>query len=469
MRQYVTEAVKRVTRVSIAEMRKRLERALPRVGEFLFPSEAETDESFQLEILRLSRRALYVIGGVEIGMPLIGLLADLLTQTTTEPTIERFLLLVFLCLGTATLVLARTKLGIRHARLVALLSTFLSAALLIWSEPLTAPNLREAVYLSYKDMMLVMVVGVATIPARPLHIFSLGIAIVGVCLVYAQGSSMLPDVVAGGVSFTLLCTVLSAVIYQRLSATHRSHQDAIRAERQLLLAEHTATMGRLAAAVCHEMNTPLGVLMSSVDTLWTGVSKYALASDEKKVRLLPAIESLHDTVQQSTNRLAELAGRMKRLTNLDQAEVQSVDVNDLLRDIASLAGPLSHDKLDLKLTLRPAPPVICQPQQLSAVLVNLISGDMEADERERQVLVSSSHGAGQVEVLIQSEGRSLSAEDLASFFEPRFQTTGDRIVAGNWSLFSARQTIREQGGEVRVASAGGKAMEIAITLPCQST
>ena len=138
------------------------------------------------EIQRLSRRALHIFGAVEIGMPLLGLLAGLFTHTTTERAIEQFLVLGFLCLGTATLAVARTKVGTRHARPMSLLSGFLSAALLIWSEYLTAPNLREAAYLSYKDLMLVMVVAVAAIPARPLHIFSLGCSIVVLSLGSAQ-------------------------------------------------------------------------------------------------------------------------------------------------------------------------------------------------------------------------------------------------------------------------------------------
>jgi signal transduction histidine kinase len=460
-----------------AETRKQLAKVMPRAIEFLFPHAAEADESFQYEIRRLSRRALHILGAVEIGMPLLGSLAGLFARTTDVPAIERFLILGFFCLGIATLAVARTDVGTRHARPAALLSVFLAAALLIWSEYLTAPNLREAAYLSYKDLILVMLVALAVIPARPLQIFSLVCSIVVLPVGFVQlavqrnwmaGDAMLAEIMAGGGTFALLCAALSAVNYRRLYATHRSHQEAMRAERRLLLSENTATIGRLAAGLSHEMNTPLGALKSSVGTLCAAASKYASAPDEQKGRLLPLIGSLGDTVNQSAGRLAEIVERMERLTNLDRAEVQSVDLNDLLRDVASLAGPLGRDKVNLELTLRPLPRVICRPQQLSAVFVNLVGTAMEAAETNGRISVSTSHEAGHVEVLMQYGGRTVSAEELASFFDPRFQTSGDRVTAGNWSLFSARQTIREHGGEIRVTSGQERGTELTIVLPCQT-
>ena len=48
---------------------------------------------------------------------------------------------------------------------------------------------------------------------------------------------------------TLLTSGLTAVIYRYLYETHKSHQQTMNAQSQLLLAESSASMGRLAAAL----------------------------------------------------------------------------------------------------------------------------------------------------------------------------------------------------------------------------
>jgi signal transduction histidine kinase len=51
-------------------------------------------------------------------------------------------------------------------------------------------------------------------------------------------------------------------------------------------------------------------------------------------------------------------------------------------------------------------------------------------------------------------------------FDPAaFHVSAGRVAAGNWSLFSCRQIIREHGGEIDVQSEESKGTTVVVTLP----
>ena len=58
---------------------------------------------------------------------------------------------------------------------------------------------------------------------------------------------------------------------------------------------------------------------------------------------------------------------MQRFTNLDRAEEQSADVNELLKDTIGLLQSELNQRAEVTLNLKPLPRLKCKPQQLSAV------------------------------------------------------------------------------------------------------
>ncbi|MBI3471043.1 MAG: PAS domain-containing sensor histidine kinase, partial [Candidatus Solibacter usitatus] len=50
--------------------------------------------------------------------------------------------------------------------------------------------------------------------------------------------------------------------------------------------------------------------------------------------------------------------------------------------------------------------------------------------------------------------------------DPGFKVSAGRMASGNWSLFHARQVVREQGGEIQIQSEQGKGTTVSVVLPC---
>jgi signal transduction histidine kinase len=236
-------------------------------------------------------------------------------------------------------------------------------------------------------------------------------------------------------------------------------------QRRVLIAENVASLGRLAAALSHEFNTPLGALKSAVDTLVRAAAKKGSAPPEEQSRLEAVQADLRKSFDQSLERMEEVISRIQRFTNLDRSEIQSVDLNELLSDVIALAEVPS---VEVQLASEALPRVLCHRQSLSTAFSSLLRYAMEGCQQNPDggKIEISTHAQGdRVEIRLQDDGRGMPPEDVARLFDPAFQIAEGRISAGNWSLFTARQVVQEQGGEILVSSEPGKGTTFVVSLP----
>jgi signal transduction histidine kinase len=272
-----------------------------------------------------------------------------------------------------------------------------------------------------------------------------------------------------------LATALTAVVYDQRRSTYEWHLSTLRAAEDLRLAEarnllsqNAASVGRLAAALSHELNSPIGALASGVDTLLLLAGRQATSSAHEQQRLVVVQNELRKSIKQSTDRLKELVQRMQRFTNLDKAEVQSANINDILGDVAALIEPRYEGKAKVEMDLQPVSQLVCRPQQLSAVFSNLLGNAMEAINGNGRVMVATRQKDSSVEVSIRDNGRGLNSSDLETIFDPGFKVTRGRVSTGNWSMFSSRQIIQEHGGEIRIDSTLGEGTCVSVRLPYEN-
>src|SRR5258708_35340724 len=102
---------------------------------------------------------------------------------------------------------------------------------------------------------------------------------------------------------TLLSTSLAAVLYAQRTANDRAYQDRLRLAQDLstaplraLLSENAISVGKLAAALTHELNTPLGALKSAVDTMVVLAANQATAPPDAQPGLVTTHAELRRAV-----------------------------------------------------------------------------------------------------------------------------------------------------------------------------
>jgi len=324
-------------------------------------------------------------------------------------------------------------------------------------------------------------IGMVAIPFRPTQVLALGLSsdvFFFVSSRLAVSWNLLPNDQVGDINVVyltmvaLLTTAMSASLYRQMYDSFRTHRLQLEASDEMrdtqcrmLLSESATSMARLAAALSHELNNPLGVLKSNLDTMSTLIDERVDIPREKLRKLAEMKQELCRNSRRSVERLQDTVRRMQRFTNLDRADVLLVNINDLLRDVADVVAAANEGRARFEFDLAPAPEVEIRPQLVSAVSAALLQNAVDASAEGTPVKISSRVREGMVVVTIADRGRGMSPEELADAVEPGFRVKHDRVMACNWNLFSARQIIRGNGGEIEITSEPGVGTRVDVSFP----
>jgi len=256
------------------------------------------------------------------------------------------------------------------------------------------------------------------------------------------------------------------VAYRARRSAQRAFEELRDAQVRVNVSENAASQSRFAAALSHELNTPLGALASAFDTVIQAHER-ELAHPESRAKLEAVWAEASRSGRASTARLRETIERMKRLTNLDRSEIQVTDVNELWRDTVALLSATIERKAKVELSLGPVPPVRCHPQQIGAVFSNLLRNAAAAmKEPERGHIHISSEKRGDAIVMeVEDDGCGMAEQQVKDLFQPTFHVDGDRVATTNWGLFVCRSILAEHGGAIEIESALGVGTKVRLVLP----
>lgn len=436
---------------------------------YIFPGEAERDPGFRTEIERLSLRALYAIGCINLVMPMVGFLFHWTLQSI-EPQRPQALwtLAAFPAIGLLVLASSTWPWGRRHARLLALLWGFVSGSLLTWSQffPVVYPDTAHVS--SAINIVVVLLVGVVAVPARPWQILLLAASLNAANFALsslAVWRGLIPPFslhhYAGLDLIALLCTGLAALNYHRIHETYLAHRSEIEAQSRLLVSGSAASIGKFAATISHQLNSPLGALSSSLDSL----HRLARRSAPEDSRMRELEEELFVNARGSAAQIEDAVRRMQRFTNLDRSEAHPVDLPHLLRDVAAMVEPDADKRIRIEIGSEKLPKLTLRPQEMSAVFAKLLQNAVRASRPDSTIGIETSCRNGSVEVHIRNQGPGIEPSVAKTLFEPTFQVRDGKVVGSHWGLFTARQVVREYGGDIDINSRPGEGVEVVVSLP----
>lgn len=446
-----------------------------------FPEEAEKHEGFRQEILRLSHSGLEALGGLTV-LAAVSLLGAWLIIAPRHPSTPSRIIVdgSLIVLGIAEVLLARSGKLYDNARRAALAASQVTALLLVNGSLWLGTMSRAAEDFIPSQMALMSLAVVVLVPLRPVQalVNSLSVLLI-YCLsaaaarrTYAPDTDIQLDYVLFMAALAALATGLAAVLHaQRRSAyfafleTIRASADLRAMQQRLAGAEAALSTTRLAAAVSHELNTPLGALRSSVDTLLALAAKQATAPQAQMERLVRLQADLRRAIQESSARLQQISARLARFTNADEAGRQPARADELLTEVLDLIRPHLRPGLSLVSNTSPVPAVQMRAPQVSAVIHDLLNNAIAAIDAHGRIDVCCALEQGAIRLTIADTGRGIAKDRLPSIFDPGFQTSDGRVASGNWSMFNARQVIREHGGDIQISSQPGQGTTVVVTIP----
>jgi two-component system NtrC family sensor kinase len=225
--------------------------------------------------------------------------------------------------------------------------------------------------------------------------------------------------------------------------------------------ENLVSLGRLVAAITHEINSPLGAIQSSANVSMLATEKLLVSHDVKAVNALRANAQV---ITDASRRISELITRLKLLAGIDQAPYSRMDIVRALEDVVSLLRPEFADRVSVSLEHEAIPPIYAYTTELYQVFLNLLRNSVQAINGAGAVTIRATTDDHWFRVSFADTGHGIPASLLPRLFTPDFNSDSGRIRA-SLSLFACMSVAKKHGGDIRVESDVGKGSIFTVLLP----
>jgi signal transduction histidine kinase len=300
--------------------------------------------------------------------------------------------------------------------------------------------------------------------------------LVGVFAVESPEASIFED--RDEILMTILANHAASAIYKaRLHAELKRHTESLadlvrertasleRAQAQLVQSEKMAALGLLVAGIAHEINTPMGAIGSTHDTVFRAIQKIKgeVGEAPSLTRIFTMLEGTQRLLTDATDRVTTIVRRLRSFARLDEAELKEADLNSGIEDTLAL---VAHELKGVRVIkeLGVLPPVTCYPGRLNQVFLNVIVNARQAIANDGEIRIVTFQQGDTVSVQISDTGSGIAAADLGRVFDPGFTTKGVGVGTG-LGLSICYQIVQEQKGTIGIESEPGKGTTVTITVP----
>lgn len=454
------------------------------------------------DLLRLQEaRGLRVPIALRLAMMVAALLAGIAAPTVMKPMVVWFVVTTL----AVNLLMLRLLKDPRRVGLVGTVGAFTDllvsiAFVLVWYRYLGGGNL-SAVFISKGPftvvaLVLIVINGLALRPIYPLIVTggavlcNIGLVVAAVLDPRTIWSTQISEIFAGPaiswalpVNQTFFLVIVGLSVARLTQVSRRTARAAAalqmeQAERQQAAAQMVmdaklVALTRLVAGISHEMNTPLGVVTSSVTTTGQAAGKlrklvaHSKSRPEEAARLnatLSRLEQSAEVAVEATARLADTLETMRGFVALDEADFKRLDLNASVEGALQLVPTQVQQGVRTIRDLGELPEVHGYASRLNQALLTVLTNAFESIEGDGSVMVRSWRERDEVCVRVADSGRGMSAQQLQYLFDVNFNADAARVRAG-MGLAACRSVVRQHRGAIKAESEVGKGTVITITLP----
>lgn len=283
-----------------------------------------------------------------------------------------------------------------------------------------------------------------------------------------------------------------AIVTRDMTERRKAEEEHARLNTQMLQGQKLQAIGQLSAGIAHEINTPVGYILSNLSTMREYVDdlvKLVRAGSEGAARLragaTPAeafaeleevrkrvdfdfiVEDFASAVRdsrQGAERIRDIVKSLRDFAHVDEGRVKPHDLVPILEEALKISWNELKYKAEVERDYQPLPPVPCSAQRMEQVFVNLLVNAGQAIQKKGTIRLSARVEDGFAVVRIRDTGSGMSPEVLKRIFEPFFTTKP--VGAGTGlGLHVAYRIVSGLGGRIEATSEPGQGSEFAVRLP----
>ena len=246
------------------------------------------------------------------------------------------------------------------------------------------------------------------------------------------------------------------------------------ANRQLVEAHKMASLGRLLAGIVHEINTPIGsvlsnneVIIRSLDIIKKNLIDGQPAALQKAKDILETCRSLAAVDKIACERITSVIRGLKTFSRVDSEDLRKVDLHENIENTIKLTHGEFRRRITFETDFGDLPPVECHPQMLNQVFLNTLMNAGQAIEGEGKITVRTRCEGDRIHISIADTGKGIAPEDRAKIFGSGFTTKAVGVGTG-LGLNISKQIVEEtHHGKLDFESEVGVGTTFHIRIPVQ--
>nr|WP_246654291.1 ATP-binding protein [Azospirillum formosense] len=261
---------------------------------------------------------------------------------------------------------------------------------------------------------------------------------------------------------------------------HAAHAQLKAAQQQLVQAEKMASLGQLVAGVAHEINTPIGIVMTSASYLGEKISALETLSDTGKMRradfqdFMQAARDAATLMISNATRAADLVQSFKQVAS-DQArsDRRRFDLRGYLEEVLVSLRPTWHRPgHEVSLECPKGIELDSYPGVIAQIVTNLITNSVNhaygEGEKGRIAITAQAMENDEVRLVYRDDGCGIPAENHGKVFEPFFTTRRGTGSTGLGLHIVFNLITSQLGGTIQLDSQPGEGTRFTVEFPCRA-
>lgn len=273
---------------------------------------------------------------------------------------------------------------------------------------------------------------------------------------------------------------------QQKRALEQTLEELQQAQLYLIQSEKMAVLGQFVAGIAHEVNTPLGTMVSNNATLKVCFDKLRQmpfadgneadenASGPSAEQLFTSVENLLSLNKLASTRIQDIVKNLRNFARLDESELKIVDLHEGIDSTILLIQSSIDPKIRIIRNYAPdLPPVQCYPGLLNQVFMNLLVNAAHAIQDVRpgpgwqpeiEIDTTYSPESGRISIAIRDTGKGIPEENLAKVFDPGFTTKGAGVGTG-LGLALCYRIVEKHHGRISLQSVVNQGTRFCVEIP----
>lgn len=223
---------------------------------------------------------------------------------------------------------------------------------------------------------------------------------------------------------------------------------------RIMITEKVASMGLLSAGMAHEINNPLGSILTHISYLKT------IEINDEKLDSIKWIES-------ETNRIGDIVSRVLTFSRSSESISEISDINSIINEVIEISRfSIKNRNIEISKNLWDKENLLSSisKDEFKQIFLNLFLNATQAIKERGVVSIETRKEFENIIIIISDSGHGINKEDLKNIFNPFFSTKTIKSSSG-LGLSITYSIIQKAGGDIEITSTPREGTIVKVKLP----